>query len=377
MFIPETFNDQLDDLLIRICEKLQISETQHKQAEDRYGAVGKWLSQNDSALSEYNPLIYPQGSLQFGTTVRPLAYQEYDVDLVCELKIDHEKSDPVAVLNAIEGRLKENKTYQSMIEKKNRCVRLNYANEFHMDILPGCPNGGDKNGKLKVPDRELQEWKDSNPKGYAAWFQGKVELYKATVIKAAAENVEPFPAHEPLERKLPLKRTVQLIKRCRDISFKNDEKSAPISIVLTTLAGHYYVGQISVNEALKYTLNRIVTDIPSDRRLVVLNPTNMDEDLSERWDNEIESYLKFVKWVNEFNSAWETINKAHGIQNIAKILKEMFGETVTDEALKEQTRIIESARKQNLLGVAAGAGILSSKSRTNSIPVKKNTFYGV
>lgn len=375
MFITESFNAQLDDLLIRICEKLQISESQHKQATERYNAVGKWLAQDDGILSKYNPVVYPQGSLSIGTTVRPLKYQEYDVDLVCELEIAYEKSDPVAVLNAIETQLKQDKTYESMIEKKNRCIRLNYANEFHMDILPACPNGFENNGKLKVPDRELKEWKDSNPKGYAAWFQGKVDLCRAAFIKAA-EDVEPLPQREPLERKLPLKRVVQLIKRYRDVYFKKDEKSAPISIVLTTLAGYHYKGQISVNESLKYALSKIVEIIPQKGRLVVLNPTNTDEDLSERWDDDMASYFKFVKWINEFNKIWDVINKSRGIPNITKILKEMFGEQVTDEALKEQEIIIKKAREEKLLGITTGTGILSSTSKTNSIPVKKNTFYG-
>lgn len=374
MFITESFNAQLDDLLIRICEKLQISESQHEQAAERYNAVGKWLAQDDGTLSKYNPVVYPQGSLRIGTTVRPLKYQEYDVDLVCELKIAYEKSDPVAVLNAIETQLKQDKTYESMIEKKNRCIRLNYANEFHMDILPACPNGFENNGKLKVPDRELKEWKDSNPKGYAAWFQGKVDLCRTAFIKAA-EDVEPLPQREPLERKLPLKRGVQLIKRYRDVYFKKDEKSAPISIVLTTLAGYHYEGQISVNESLKYALSKIVEIIPQKGRLVVLNPTNTDEDLSERWDDDTTSYLIFVKWINEFNKIWEIVNNTRGFQNIAKILEEMFGETVTMEAFKEQTLFIESARNQRLLGVAANTGILSG-SKTNSINIKKNTFYG-
>ena len=114
----------------------------------------------------------------------------------------------------------------------------------------------------------------------------------------------------------------------------------------------------------------------SKGRLVVLNPTNTDEDLSERWDDDMASYFKFVKWINEFNKIWDVINKSRGIPNITKILKEMFGEQVTDEALKEQEIIIKKAREEKLLGITTGTGILSSTSKTNSIPVKKNTFYG-
>ena len=375
MFITDSFNSQLDDLLLRICEKLQISETDHKKAEDRYNTVGKWLAQADSRLASHHPAIYPQGSLRIGTTVKPLAYQEFDLDLVCELDIDHGLYDPIAVLNGVEQRLREHNTYKTMIERKNRCIRLNYANEFHMDVLPAAPHGIENGGKVKVPDRKAAEWKDSNPKGYAEWFEGRTITYR--LFSAKAENVDPLPDMEETERKPPLKKAVQLIKRYRDIYYKAKGKTPPISIVLTTLAAYHYKGDMSVNDSLIHILNEITSSIPEKGRLIVLNPTNTAEDFSEKWDADMTAYYDFVQWIRNFNGAWGKINTVQqGIPWIMKMLQEMFGESVTNDALREQTEFVNKARQDRLLGTMVYTGALTSATNPKSIPVKKNTFYG-
>ena len=68
---------------------------------------------------------------------------------------------------------------------------------------------------------------------------------------------------------------MQLIKRYRDVYFEENADSAPISIVLTTLAGQIYKGQSSVYKAISDILEGILMNLPSDgKRLIVLNPTN-------------------------------------------------------------------------------------------------------
>jgi len=166
MFLTDSFDTQLDDLLERICVALELSRTQHKTAEGRYGAIGEWLSVPGSSLARFRPEIYPQGSLRIGTTVKPLARLEYDLDLVCELALDWQRiRNPVAVLDGVEQRLREHDTYRRMVERKNRCIRINYANEFHLDVLPACPHPGDGTDRVVVPDRKAQAWTASNPKG--------------------------------------------------------------------------------------------------------------------------------------------------------------------------------------------------------------------
>ncbi|SDN49940.1 hypothetical protein SAMN05518871_105285 [Psychrobacillus sp. OK028] len=367
-------NILVDDLLQRIGEKLQISKTQRKLAEERYEAVGTWLSKDGDLFDGSEINIYPQGSLSIGTTVKPLSKQEYDLDLVCEVDEPHEGKDPIDLLNTIEQRLRDNEIYKDKVERKNRCIRLNYANEFHMDILPAHPANPRPDTCVKVPDRKAEDWKDSNPKGYTAWLNDRSIIVKQSFEVRA--DIEPLPNDETVERKAPLKRAVQLIKRYRDIYFEKESDSAPISIVLTTLAGQVYEGQVSVNETITHVLNQIqVLVSKSDTRLVVLNPSNDKEDLSERWDGKPELYQKFVKFIRDFKENWGELEELQGLSEIAEKLKQMFGENVTNQAFKEQAAHIGKSRNNKGLAVI-GSGLLVAATTEKAVAMERNTFYG-
>ncbi len=367
-------NDLLDDLLQRVGEKLQISKTQRQLAENRYKAVGTWLSKDKDLFDGAEINIYPQGSLSIGTTVKPLARQEYDLDLVCEIDESYHEKDPIELLNTIEQRLNANEIYKDKVERKNRCIRLNYANEFHMDILPAHPANQGMDTCVKVPDRKAENWKDSNPKGYTAWLNDRSIIMKKSF--EARADIEPIPIDESVERKAPLKRAVQLIKRYRDIYFEKDLDSAPISIVLTTLAGRVYEGQVSVNESITHVLDQIIFLISqSDKRLVVLNPSNDKEDLSERWEGKPELYRSFVTFIRDFKANWEQLNELQGLNEIADKLKLMFGENVTNQVIKEQAAHLEESRNNKGLAVI-GSGVLVAATTETAIAMERNTFYG-
>lgn len=374
MFITESFNSQLDDLLERICSKLQITPTQHEQAEGRYKAIGDWLEAEGSPLAHAKPVIYPQGSLRIGTTVRPLTRQEYDLDLVCEFELDWRRiPNPVVLLDVVEARLKAHETYRTMLKRKNRCIRVKYANQFHLDILPGCPDPDSGFGCLLVPDREAKDWKPSNPKGYAIWFESRTALLE----EVFAKRVEPLPGPEPIDLKTPLKRVVQLLKRWRDVAYAKNSDGAPISIVLTTLAGNFYSGQESVSKALADILDRIVANLPLDGgRLIVRNPTNPDEDLSERWGENPNAYRAFVSGIIALRKSWHEVNQQGGIHRVTATLQRLFGEDLAESVVKEQAEFIEQVRSQQRLGVQRGSGVLTSVTAAGSMPVRPNTFHG-
>ena len=178
---PET---QLEDLLERLCRKLQLTPTQHGAAEAHYHAIGDWLAADGSPLRVFNPRIYPQGSMSVGTTTKPVSQEEYDIDLVCELEVNPLACpNPGVLLTAVEERMVDHETYGKMIEPKPRCVRVTYAHEFHLDIIPACPDRYSGGTCVVIPDRGLARWRASNPKGFAAWFLQKCETVRVTFLE--------------------------------------------------------------------------------------------------------------------------------------------------------------------------------------------------
>ncbi|MGD0904306.1 MAG: nucleotidyltransferase [Terracidiphilus sp.] len=371
----ETRQSQLDDLLARVCEELQLTPTRYDEAVARYEAVCRWLDVEGSAVASYEPTIYPQGSMRIGTTVKPLGREEYDLDFVCEFQVPaSQMGSPLDLLKHVAHRLREHKVYRELLEVKNRCVRLNYANEFHLDILPACPDPKSGRDCIVVPDRQSQAWKPSNPRGYADWFEDRcaITLFVEFSKHAFAADAEPIPAQEASHEKATLKHVVQLLKRWRDIYYQNRCDEAPISMVLTTLAAQFYRGHASASEAMTTILTEIEgainTAMPG--RIYVLNPANPSEDLSERWDDPA-SYAAFIEGISQLCSVWKQLTSASEMQKSASILEILVGEP-TKEAVKKQARAFQAARSAALLKTAS-AGVISTTVGTS---IRPNTFHG-
>jgi hypothetical protein len=190
---------ELVGVLEQLCQALELSDAQYQLAKRRYEGVGEWLADADSSLLRAIS-IYLQGSTAIGTTVKPIGCNEHDVDLVAHVSNLGLWLPPAALKKAIGGRLRANGHYARILEEMPRCWRLNYANEFHMDITPSIPNPNCDAGGELVPDRALKEWKESNPKGYKSLFMRRASLLpqmrlsKSMSTDGLRAAVEPYPA---------------------------------------------------------------------------------------------------------------------------------------------------------------------------------------
>jgi hypothetical protein len=369
----------LDFLLFDVCDNLQLSPTQHQKAEDRYHAITKVVSAENSPFRWWDANIYSQGSMRLRTTVKP-SDTPHDLDLVCEFDVSHADVDPMGLLNEMFVLFREHGVYGGMVTKKNRCIRIEYKDEFWLDILPACRD--DRNGGtcIQVPDRDLQRWKPSNPIAYADWFKN---ASKRIIVKfsesrrdliVAETTVEPLPTLQATEEKAMLQLLVQLLKRWRDVHYANAEYP-PISIVLTTLAADLYSGEQSLSFALLQVLEGIVARMDATHargeRLHVPNPVHPQEDFSERWKNCPGAYLAFNDGIRKFAAAWREVCETHG--NPGKLAKGVFGRVI-DEAILRETRSMQADRNASSLGIAS-SGLIVPVSRA-SVPMVRNTNHG-
>jgi len=370
-FFTEDFLLQLDDLLFEICEDLQLSPSRYRLAEERYKTLGKYLEAVNSPFRGFRPYIYPQGSMRLNTTSKPIS-GPHDLDFVLELAIDYSLVDPMSLLRALFKYVQDSAVYRAMLELKNRCIRLEYADEFYMDVLPACRNGQLGGTCVKVPDRASKGWTDSDPIGYANWFEGEARKLPSLEVAAKAQ---PLPAQQAVSEKLPLQLAVQLLKRQRDLQYQSHVHLAPISVVLTTLSGRNYNGEPSVSAALTGILGGIVNEIRSAElrgtRVYVFNPSNPAEDLSERWDENTAAYAAFVEGIRELEADWKRVVSRVG--NIPAQLERLFGEPV-NIALEKQARRVQEARLQNKLAVRP-SGIITAVG-IGALRMRPNTYHG-
>ncbi len=336
-----------EEILSDIIKNIEISDTNFNKAVERYNAIGTWIKEGLEKKG-YDANIYPQGSFALNTVISPCPENnEYDVDLVCEVKLDKKDVEPLTVLNLIGDRLKENETYKGMLEKKagiSRCWTLKYADNaagigFHIDILPSIPENETTKISRGTPDAisiidnkaGVYTWTPSNPKGFIDWFENKNTEFKnmlfneATAIMNRAAHVDV----EEIERKSkrsPLRQTIKLLKNHRDKAFKDNKTFAPKSILITTLATHLYRKERDLSSAVynileglsKYSslmkegfisnnTNMIYRE--ADGTWVVKNPALSTENFIEDWGKSSNSeYAKaFFNWVSSLKYDLERI----------------------------------------------------------------------
>ena len=235
---------ELLGVLERLCQGLELTDAQFQLAKERYEGVGSWLADAENPMLRALA-IYLQGSTALGTTVKPISRNEHDVDLVAHIRGIRDSTAPAIIKKAIGDRLRLNGHYAPMLEELPRCWRLNYANEFHLDITPSIVNHTCALGGELVPDKKVKEWCASNPKGYKLLFEQRaslrpsLRLLEAAVEKRLRADIEPYPMSRG--PKGILRRVVQILKRHRDYHFLDvDPSLTPISIVITTLASRSY-----------------------------------------------------------------------------------------------------------------------------------------
>jgi hypothetical protein len=366
--------------LERICVLCELTPTQYRNAEEKYKAVGSWLAFPGSTLAQFAPVIYPQGSMRLGTTVRPYNCQhEYDLDLVCQLHGCGHQS-PMTIYRWVQNRLAANQTYKEILEPLKRCLRLNYAGAFHLDILPACPNELLANGAILVPDRKLECWKDSNPQGFATWFFARCIVRDAIAECELKASVEPLPSAVPSEHKYPLQRIVQLMKRHRDIFFMGGRDIAR-SVILTTLAGDFYRGQRSLSLALESVLDGIHAALEQHPTVPrIENPVHCSENFADTWDQE--KYDKFRAYIRNFRVTFKRalhpslIEERKGLESLSEPLGTLFGSDRVGEAIRQEAADLNASRNTSRLGISS-AGILSTLTASPKVvPVTRNQFYG-
>jgi hypothetical protein len=357
----------LDALLEQVCVALQITDTQYNRAKQSYEAIGDWLAAPESPLSALRPTIYPQGSAATQTTVRPRSHEEYDLDLVCQ--VHAAVADPMRLYDMVYARLDAHSTYAPLLEKKNRCIRVDYKGNFHLDILPARPDPrGSQEWCVLVPDRGLAGWKESNPLGYARWFSEQARR----VTSRVRASTMPLPLNDEAHELPPLNRAVQLLKRRRDMVFEGHDH-APRSIVLATLSGEHYGGEISLVETLDRGLTRIEELARRTQGILeVHNPTNHAENFSEAWDEV--SYAKFLRFVRTFRVELAELTTVTGLPALTDRLSTLFGAPIATKAVEAYTRSLETARSSGTLRFLTGGGLTTVVGSGTGYP--KNTFFG-
>lgn len=300
-----------------IVKSIDIPDSAYETAEKRYQDLGKFFSSSRATCSQFSPHIYPQGSFRLGTVIRPIDEgEQYDLDMGCRLQygITRNTFSQKQLKDLVGSDLeiyRNARRIQDEVEEKHRCWCLNYRDDlsFHMDVVPSLPaqeaiikslnqamlaRGTHESLASSVAshagaitDNRLphyavvdSDWPISNSVGYAIWFEDRMnQVFAKSFQRGPRAQIDAVPMYQ---RKTPLQKCVQILKRHRDTTFSKDQERKPASIIITTLAAMAYQGESDVADATRNVLQRM-GDLVQPFMPRIPNPINPQEDFADRW----------------------------------------------------------------------------------------------
>lgn len=365
---------QIDGYYEQLFKELDIPDSYYEKAKTSYSSFNRWLGRDDSILRGYEPEIFLQGSFKLGTVIKPLGEDDsYDIDMVCKF---NNLSKQIISQNDLKTLLgKEVTSYATshgMIQKpKNgkRCWTLNYIDgaKFHMDILPCLDDSGKfidqletldfaettiyKEKAVAITDKRSKvyseisnDWEISNPQGYFLWFQDQSNFIEKRAMLAEAFHMKAEELEE-YKVKTPLQKTIQILKRHRDIMFKDNPDKKPSSIIIATLAGKSYSGGDNIRDVLKDVVENMHSHIEDTEGVYrVLNPVNPIENFADKWNDDRSLKYYYDNWIKEVKKTLTDYNNTINIygEEFQKRISEGLGIPVSKaKSMVDDTQAIK------------------------------------
>ena len=258
-------NEEFADFLR---DHVNLNQSRIDQLEEHISAVTGYLRNNHDGFRRTDK----QGSHALGTIIRPVKEDdEYDADLLAI--VDKSGDKPAPYVDRLYSTLQGSDRYKDKIEKWNRCVKIKYAGDCHLDVVP-CIKEGDK---FYVCPRNQDELEETDGTGFGDWFNDRNRITRGN-----------------------LKRTVRLLKFLRD---HKDNFEVP-SVILTALAGRAIQAQDEGSERVSTMADTVATVLSrmdnylkrNDKIPTITNPGNTSLTLKTQWtDRQYQNFRDRVR----------------------------------------------------------------------------------
>jgi hypothetical protein len=298
-------------------DTVNLNQTRLDQLSTRVAAIVGTL-EADAVLGPKIEEHLPQGSWAHRTIIKPLPNKEFDADILLHLTEDSVWSaDPQEYIKQLRAAFARSSTYSSMLgEGKTRCVRIVYANDCHVDVVPYLMLADGREVIINSRDSEFEE---TNPQGFTDWMKERDDLSQGN-----------------------LRKVIRLMKYLRD--YKGT--FAVPSVILTTFLGERVQDWDVENRYsdIPTTLLNVAGDLDSWLAWQFAMPTITDPscpgtDFNHRWSQpQFDTFKKKISeyhgWIKE---AYDETDKAKSVTAWQRVFGEDFKQpastTATESAL--------------------------------------------
>jgi hypothetical protein len=247
----------------------------------------------------------PQGSWAHQTIIRPGDGLEFDADFLVQLTEDLDWNDnPRSYADAVWSAMNKHSIYGNMSKKKDRCVRVVYANDCHIDIVTYLVLSS---GREVIVNRTTNEFEDTNPIGFTEWIQEKDDLTGGD-----------------------LRKVIRLLKYLRDRQSAFSVRSVLLTTMVGNVVDHWRTYDSDYYKDVPTTLLHVVKDLDDWLQANWTKPSITDPScptttFDHRWTDA--QYSSFRNKVHELRPKVEDAYHAGTVVESIAAWQTVFGPT--------------------------------------------------
>ncbi|MER5507903.1 cyclic GMP-AMP synthase DncV-like nucleotidyltransferase [Streptomyces sp. NPDC002766] len=298
-----------------LSEYVNLSEARLQSLDSRVNSISSFLKNGDNPIASRYVGVIPQGSYAHRTMINPVGkYDEFDADVLLEMEenIEWSAQDYVEEVYKV---FRASGRYRLMVSRHAHCVKVDYANEFHIDVVPYL----ERHGSHYVTNRDDDVFELTNPEGFNEWLDEKNRITSGRLVKV-----------------------IRLFKYLRD--YKNTFSAR--SIILNILLGGRVNSVLLLGDPKRYCdLPTAFTNILSDLNAYLQGNTTMPsiddpsclgQNFNHRWTED--QYQNFRNRIQLYYSwaraAYDEQDRAESIRLWRKIFGTSFAEISASPIMK-------------------------------------------
>lgn len=275
----------------------------------RVSLLDDYLSDNSSLADMLEGDVIPQGSFAHKTIIKPYSGNDFDADVLLPMQ---EQTDwaPKKYTIELKKAFDASSKYTDKVILGKRCVTIDYANDFHIDVVPFITSS---DGRTYITHRIDDEFIRQDPTAFTDWIRANARTTNGHLI-----------------------RVIRLVKYLRDRS-----SIAVPSVVLTALlaertrsfaGGHDYTNVATTLTCLLEDLNNYIGWMSSPPFIDDRIGGNLADRVTQTGFKNLQSQVK--TWAGKARNALDATSD-ESVEAWQDLFGSSFGSSSTASASRE------------------------------------------
>lgn len=313
---------------------VDLNQTRLDRLDTSVKAIEDYLLSTETFGAGFTELI-PAGSWAHRTIIRPVGVNDaFDADVL--LPVTYRRDwQPKDYIEQLYTTFQSHGTYQALAHRMKRCVRIEYAGEVHIDVVPYVDLSGTHVITNRTHPDGMGQFERSNPEAFTVWVDDRQRWAHGYFIK-----------------------TVRLVKYLRDFKGTFTCKS----IILKTLLGNQLTAADEADESgafadvpstLVTLMERLAAALP-EQMPQIFDPGGTGEDFTQRyrgtgnaWDYK-NFRMRIADYAERMRAAYDDADRDSSTKQWRSIFGDTFMAGITRKAVTTYTATMPWSGEQQI-----------------------------